>query len=148
MSQNGTIDLNDHAFRLLYSRRENDRLVARIVAEKEGVVKAQIEPEQDGKNQAEAFVALRRHIEIHLDYILKDVPGATSSERYSDLDKQQVTAGPSSSSARSPPISPVGQPTRPVNLEPGQRSNNTMPIDAPPAYGKAVKEWRSDETKS
>lgn len=145
MSQNGSTDLNEHAFRLFYSRRENDRLVARIVAEKEGIVKAQIEPEGDGKDQAQAFLALRRHVEIQLDRILSDVPGAANIQQYSDQDERRQIAGPSRSASasvtRSPPTSPSSQSARPIAL-------NTQPIDAPPAYGKAVKEWRSDEKKT
>ena len=146
MSQNGGIDLNEHAFRLLYSRRENDRLVARIVAEKEGIVKAQIEPEHDGKDQAEAFLALRRHIEIQLDRILRDVPGAANVQHYSDLDSPKQTAGTSASASatatRSPPMSPGRQSA--------QTSSNqsSVPMDAPPAYGKAVKDWRTDDKKN
>lgn len=153
MSQNGGIDLNDHAFRLLYSRRESDRLVARIVAEKEGIVKAQVEPESDGKNQAEAFLALRKHIEIQLDHILRDVPGAASIQQYSDFDDRKQVAGPSRSTsgcaARSPPTSPTRETARPIALDVrSSSSQNVTQMDAPPAYGKAVKEWRTDEKKT
>ena len=148
MSQNGKIDLNEHAFRLLFSRRENDRLVARIVAEKEGVAKAQIEPENDGKDQLEAFLALRRHIEIQLDHILRDVPGAASNQPYSDQEDRKHIAGPSRSTSAAAtgasPISPIASPrlpSRPVTLD------RDGPMEAPPAYGKAVKEWRTDDKK-
>lgn len=147
MSQNGSIDLNEHAFRLFYSRRDNDRLVARIVAEKEGIVKAQIEPEGDGKDQAQAFLALRRHVEIQLDSILSDVPGAANIQQYSDQDNRKAIAGPSRSSTtsdvRSPPTSPSNQ-----SGQSTMHCQSTIQIDAPPAYGKAVKEWRSDEKKT
>ena len=69
-------NLNDHEFKLLYSRREGkeERLVARIVAIKEGVIKAKVEPEADGANQEEAFKALRKDVEVKLDRILQSIP--------------------------------------------------------------------------
>ena len=150
LSQNGTLDLKDHDIRLLYSRRDNDRIVARIVSEREGVIKAQVEPSRDGKDQAEAFLALRRHVEIKLDYILKDVPGASDRFRDDDDDGSNTVAGPSRSAhtpATSPPMSPSREiARRPLQLETQNQGRNiTSPIEAPPAYGKAVKEWRTDE---
>ena len=45
-SQNGVLNLDDHDLKLLYSRRESndDRIVATIVAVKEGAIRAKIEP--------------------------------------------------------------------------------------------------------
>ena len=144
----------EHDFRLLYSRRENDRVVARVVAEKGGIIRAQVEPASDGKDQAEAFLALRKHVELQLDRILRDVPG--SSEYKND---DGTTAGPSknptttgvvrSESWRAVP--PV--PRRPVGAEaqsprsPGSSGRIVLPADAPPAYGNAVKEWKTEESK-
>ena len=147
LSQNGAIDLNSHEFRLLYSRRGNDRLVARIVAEQEGIVKAQIEPAADGKDQAQAFVALRKYIEMQLDEVLREVPGASTSKatRYRDEDedvvprRQSVGRTPSGISQPGSPIRPVSSAQGPVPIQP--------PNEAPPAYGKAVKEWKIDEKK-
>lgn len=79
MTNNGQLDLQDHNFRLLYSRRENDRVVARIVARKEGVIEAKVEPDADGKDQPEAFRALRKHVEVKLEHILQNVPGEGSA---------------------------------------------------------------------
>ena len=149
LSQNGTINLENHEIRLLYSRRENDRIVARIVSEKEGIVKAQIAPRADGKDQVEAFKALRKHVELCLERILRDVPGA--SMPYRDDLENGVMAGPS----RSPHVSPVASPIQQSPIMATQRieqsaspGRNGVPMDAPPAYGKAVKEWRSgDEEK-
>ena len=80
MSENGKIDIEEHDFRLLYSRRENneDRIIARIVAIKEGVIRAKIEPTTDGANQTEAFKAFRRDIEVQLDRILQTIPSGSS----------------------------------------------------------------------
>ena len=146
LSHNGVIDLNNHEFRLLYSRRGNDRLVARIVAEQEGIVKAQIEPAADGKDQAQAFVALRRHIEMQLDEVLREVPGASTGKatRYRDEDddmprRQSVGRTPSGNSQPGSPIQPVSSAQDPVQIQ--------APNEAPPAYGKAVKEWKIDEKK-
>ncbi|KAK4541387.1 hypothetical protein LTR36_007988 [Oleoguttula mirabilis] len=110
MTNNGQLDLQNYDFSLLYSRRDNDRVVARIVAEKEGVILAKIEPVADGKDQKEAFRALKRHVEMKLDRILQDVP--------SDGAAVASIAGPS----RAPPA--------------GARS---VPVEAPPAYGSDIK---------
>ena len=141
--------MDEHKFRLLYSRRENDRIVARVVAEKEGVIKAQIEPARDGKDQSEAFNALRRDVEISLDRILKDVPGASGGK----VDGGSKTAASPSRSPSSPAALPSSSPERQIPRRPvaievqGAQSHQGLPVDAPPAYGKAVKEWRSDEHK-
>ncbi|KAI7492965.1 hypothetical protein KC367_g8897 [Hortaea werneckii] len=79
LTQNGQIGLSDHELVLLYARRDNDRLVARIVAKKDGVIHAKIEPGNDGKDQKEAFRALKRHVEMELDVILDQVPGANAA---------------------------------------------------------------------
>lgn len=115
-------------------------MVARLVAEKEGVIKAQVEPNEDGKDQAEALKALRRHIELALDRILRDVPGASSlPASRSPL----AIAGPSS--RVSPPVLPA-RPSFPTEEQGSSRSN--VPAEAPPAYGRAVKDWRSlDDAK-
>lgn len=124
-------------------------MVARIVAEKEGVVKAQIAPRDDGKDQAEAFKALRRHIEMGLDQILQDVPGAIPNG-----------VGLGSGSKPSPIPSSASAPVPPGRENAGRPLDSTerlesqgrvaLPMDAPPAYGKAVREWRSsnEEKKS
>lgn len=80
-TQNGIIDLDDPDFKLLYSRRgeNNERVVARLVAIKDGIIKAKIEPQADGENQAEAFRAFRKDVEVQLEQILQSVPGGSSS---------------------------------------------------------------------
>jgi hypothetical protein len=80
-TQNGAINLDDHDFRIVYSRRgENeDRIVARLVAIKDGVMQTKIEPRADGKDQAEALKALRKDVEIKLDQILESIPDSSSS---------------------------------------------------------------------
>ncbi|KAK3723470.1 hypothetical protein LTR37_001722 [Vermiconidia calcicola] len=105
-TSNGLIDLSDHDFRLLYSRRddkENERIVARIVAVKDGVIKAKVEPEMDGADQTEAFRALRKDVEIRLDQILQNVP-----------DRNESAAGSSTAGA--------------------MRGAASTPMGAPPAY--------------
>ncbi|TKA72331.1 hypothetical protein B0A55_06749 [Friedmanniomyces simplex] len=112
ITNNGKTNLQTYKFRLLFSRRENDRLVARIVAELDGVIRAKIEPEEDGKIQAEAFGQLRRHVETRLEKILRDVP--------SDGTRVDAIAGPS----RMPVMG-------------GGRA--IVPSEAPPAYEGDVK---------
>ncbi|KAK0846792.1 hypothetical protein LTR03_006676 [Friedmanniomyces endolithicus] len=112
ITNNGKISLQNYKFRLLFSRRDNDRLVARIVAELDGVIRAKVEPEEDGNDQAEAFDALRKHVETKLEKILRDVP--------SDGTHAEVVAGPSRMSA-------IG----------GGRA--IAPSEAPPAYEGDVK---------
>ena len=79
-TNNGITDLDGHDFKLFYSRRESnqDRIVARIVAVKDGKIAAKIEPETDGTDQREAFVALKKDIEVKLDRILQNVPSGPS----------------------------------------------------------------------
>lgn len=130
-----------HDVRLLYSRRDDDRLVARIVAEKEGVVKAQVAARDGGKDQNEAFKALRKHVERCLDSILKDVPGAAYNG-----DHGGAGAGPSRRPMESGVVSPVS-PRRSGSGPIQQQSSHgisQVPIDAPPAYGKAVRDWKSN----
>jgi hypothetical protein len=114
ISQNGSLDLRRYNFRLLFSRREDDRVVARLVAQLNGVIRAKIEPEEDGKDQTEAFLALRKDVEMKLERILQAVPSGGE-----DVD---AVAGPSSPSAMRPGPGPG----------PGGRS--LIPSDAPPAY--------------
>lgn len=78
-TQNGIIELDD--FKMLYSRRgeNDDRIIARLVAIKDGIIKAKIEPQGDGKDQPEAFRAFRRGVEVQLERILRSVPGGSPS---------------------------------------------------------------------
>lgn len=80
-TNNGSIDLKDHEFKLFYSRRQDDqdRIVARLVATKHGIITAKIEPEADGEDQRTAFLALKIHIEVKLDQILQSVPDTSSA---------------------------------------------------------------------
>ena len=115
-------------------------MVARIVAEQEGVVKAQVAARDDGKDQNEAFVALRKHVERSIDSILKDVPGASYNGGKEDV-------GPSSSKGNqeggiASPVSPRRSGSGALQRSPVQ-GLNPLPADAPPAYGKAVRDWRS-----
>ena len=129
-----------HDVRILYSRRDDDRLVARIVAEYGGIVKAQVAARDGGKDQNEAFKALRKHVERCLDSILKDVPGSSYDGNHKD-----DGAGPS----RRPMESGIVSPTSPrrtdsgVLQRPPSHGISQVPVDAPPAYGKAVRDWRS-----
>lgn len=85
-TNNGLVDLAGHEFKLLYSRPEarDDHFIARIVAIKDGVIDAKIEPATDGTDQAEAFKALKKDVEVKLDRLLQQVP-----------DRGPATAGPS-----------------------------------------------------
>ena len=119
-------------------------MVARIVAEKEGVVKAQVAARDGGKDQNEAFKALRKHVERCLDSILKDVPGS-----FYDGNHDDAGAGPS----RRPMESGIVSPTSPRRADSGvvqrlpSHGISQVPVEAPPAYGKAVRDWRSNDEK-
>lgn len=93
ITSNGLIDLTEHDFKLLYARREDndDRIIARIVAVKDGVIEAKIEPVLDGEDQTEAFKALKKDVEVKLDQILREVP-----------DRQSTTVAVAGSSRRGP----------------------------------------------
>ena len=80
-TQNGAINLDDHDFRVVYSRRgeKEDRIVARLVTIKDGVMKTKIEPRGDGKDQTEALKAFRKHVEVKLDQLLESIPESSSS---------------------------------------------------------------------
>ena len=95
-------------------------------------MKTKIEPGDDGKDQVEAFGALRRDIEIRLDRILSEVPGDTSPSTH---------IGVPTSPGAGPSTRPV-LPARP--MAPTQREGS-MSTPAPPPYGSAVREWRSEE---
>jgi len=86
-TNNGSIDLKDHEFKLFYSRRQDDqdRIVARLVAAKDGIIRAKIEPEADGEDQRTAFLALKRDIEVKLDQILQSVPDTPSAAAGSSI---------------------------------------------------------------
>lgn len=73
-TSNGALDLSGADYRLFYSRREtreDAHLFASIVALKDGVIVAKIEPYVGGKDQREAFLALRKDVEVKLDGILQ-----------------------------------------------------------------------------
>lgn len=76
MSNNGVSNLEDHDFKLLYSRREHnqERFVARIVAVKDGVIRAKLEPGDDGEDHFNAFMKLKKDVEIKLDRLLQSIP--------------------------------------------------------------------------
>ncbi|KAI7231093.1 hypothetical protein KC330_g6622 [Hortaea werneckii] len=148
LTQNGQIDLGDYELALLYARRKNDRLLARIVAKKNGIIQAKIEPVDDGKDQKEAFRALKRHVESELDVILRQVPGgstAASSIAASDTSPGATnhhsdgTSKPgflqgwnslaSNSSARGS-----------AKTESTDSKASAMPVCSPPAYSKDANE--------
>ncbi len=134
ISANGAMDLRGHDFRLLYSRRDNGRVVARLVAEKEGKIESQIEPNADGESQGEAFLALRRHVEVQLDQILCHVPGSSVPHQYFDGEEGRQLGGPSRSNT--------------IKSDNGAEATSPRQLtDAPPAYGNAVKEWKTNEKK-
>lgn len=133
---------------LPYARRENERLIARIVAKKDGVIHAKIEPVSDGKDQKEAFRALKRHVEMELDAILDHVPGAstaasknvTASDASGEAASSQKT-GTSNKSGFLPGWSclashgGVAGSAKTVSI--GSRAS-AMPICSPPAYSKSA----------
>lgn len=64
----------------MYSRRDNNRIAASLIAAREGVIEAKIESQDDGKNEAEAFQALRTEIEKRMDQLLQDVPSVLNPQ--------------------------------------------------------------------
>lgn len=136
ITRNGQLDLRDYDFRLLYSRRETDSIVARIVAEKNGVIAAKVEPDGDGKDHAQAFRALKKDVEIKLDRILSEIPSGEEAAKV-----LEVGVGPSLrlSEPRTSAISP-GAALSPEPSSPSPLFSNTLRkpvpvlIDAPPAY--------------
>lgn len=122
------------------------------MAEKEGIIKTKIEPAADGRDQAEAFNALRRDIEMRLDRILCDVPGENASP---PLQKKVDTPSSPSAPAQAPrrcgsngvsrrPLAPP--PQSPV-LDAGEADRIMIHNEGPPAYGVAVREWKTNEEK-
>lgn len=77
ISDNGHINLDAASFKLLYTRRENGRMVATVCAMNDMAVVAKIDPDCDGANQVEAFKALRQFVEVRLYQVLKAVPGGS-----------------------------------------------------------------------
>jgi hypothetical protein len=93
-TSNGLTNLDEHEFKLMYSRRgeNDDRIIARIVAIKDGAITAKIEPELDGADQVEAFKVLKKDVEVKLDRVLMSIPDHGPSGRAS-------AAGPSTLSS-------------------------------------------------
>lgn len=151
LTQNGALLLGEHQIRLLYSRRaNNDRIVARLVAEKDGVITTKIEPAGDGRDQAEAFNALRRDVEVRLDRILCEVPGesppptAKGGTTLSMAGQAPAQERRESGAARRPMAAPPVQRGEQVESEADRIMINN---EGPPAYGVAVKEWKSGDEK-
>ncbi|KAI6867146.1 hypothetical protein KC338_g4505 [Hortaea werneckii] len=129
LTQNGQVSLSDHELVLPYARRENERLIARIVAKKDGVIHAKIEP-------------------MELDAILDHVPGAstaasknvTASDASGEAASSQKT-GTSNKSGFLPGWSclashgGVAGSAKTVSI--GSRAS-AMPICSPPAYSKSA----------
>ena len=129
ITQNGTVDLSEHSFRMLYSRRDNERLLAIIVAEKDGAITAKIQPTRDGKDQLEAFKELRREVELRLNRILLDIPSVGDATHAS----LAGLSNPPSKGARIPAGAPA-VPARPQD----PRVAGPGPMDEPPAYGNVM----------
>lgn len=93
---NGTVDLSNASYKLFYSRRPSPHppasgtnnnpspspsnpkvpgddtiLIASVVAMREGKIIAKVEPAAGGAELRDAFLALRRHVEVRLDRILQ-----------------------------------------------------------------------------
>ncbi|KAL9110863.1 MAG: hypothetical protein Q9227_004663 [Pyrenula ochraceoflavens] len=140
-SRNGAINLSEHDFKLLFSRRpmrvgsgkqyktKDEEIVATLVAMKDGVIEAKIESPMGGKDQRTAFLAFRKEIEVRLESLLQDVPadGGSTTQSAVQSTVQSSTSGndtPSSSVLPSVPTMP------------------RVPTEAPPAY-EARKELES-----
>lgn len=93
--------------------------MARVVALKDGVIKAKVEPEADGNDQAEAMRAFRRDVEVKLERLLQSIPSDSSSAGQRDND----LASPASPMPRDAP--PAYTRTGYVGImnHPGQKSS-------------------------
>lgn len=83
--------------RLMYSRRESndERIIARLVAMQNGKITAKIEPESDGSDNREAFLALKKDVEVRLDRVLQGVPsGSNSAATATPSDAPPAYGGP------------------------------------------------------
>nr|POF15179.1 hypothetical protein CFP56_42067 [Quercus suber] len=156
LSNNAIRDLKDHQFALLYSRRPDapDRVVARIVASKDGVIRAKAEAtrgpgwEGSGRDHDEAFQVLKRYVEARLDEILQALPsdGQDAESREDVRMLGQVLGGGKSAEALDGQesvvdISVAGASQETLTVEPGTRTERRLPAadqirddDAPPAY--------------
>ncbi|KAI7351048.1 hypothetical protein KC320_g5206 [Hortaea werneckii] len=135
LTQNGQVSLSDHELVLPYARRENERLIARIVAKKDGVIHAKIEP-------------------MELDAILDHVPGASTAA------SKNVTASDASGEAASSQktgtsqfaflpgwsclASSCGVVGSAKTESTGSRARD-MPLYSPPAYSKSAHETDAKE---
>ncbi|RMY98388.1 hypothetical protein D0860_08522 [Hortaea werneckii] len=147
--------LSDHELVLLYARRENERLIARIVAKKDGVIHAKIEPVSDGKDQKEAFRALKRHVEMELDVIMDHVPGAsmaasknvTASDASGEVANSQKTGTSKSGLLQgwSSNLASNGGVVGIAKTESTGLRASAMPIYSPPAYSKSAHETDAKE---
>ncbi|KAI7531948.1 hypothetical protein KC331_g13836 [Hortaea werneckii] len=149
LTQNGQIDLGDYELALLYARRKNDRLLARIVAKKNGIIQAKIEPVDDGKDQKEAFRALKRHVESELDVILRQVPGgSTAASNNVAASNASLEAANSQSTGPSKPgflqgwssLASNGGDGGSAKTESRESGACAMPVCSPPAYSKDANE--------
>ncbi|KAI6824118.1 hypothetical protein KC340_g10788 [Hortaea werneckii] len=128
--------------------RDNDRLVARIVAKKDGVIHAKIEPGNDGKDQKEAFRALKRHVEMELDVILDQVPGANAAaSKVAACDASGEAANSQSTGASKAGFfqgwvlaSHGGSIGGSIKTELTGSRTGAMPTCSPPAYNKDANE--------
>lgn len=119
------------------------------MAEKDGVIKTKIEPSADGRDQAEAFNALRRDIEIRLDRILCEVPGDSSAASgitspSSPTSQSSAPRRCGSSVSRRPLATP---PVQQGELEENDVDRIMVHNQGPPAYGVAVREWKTSDEK-
>jgi hypothetical protein len=78
---------------------DGSRLVATLVAvDPQGIIRAKIEPEHDGRDVGEAFRAFKRDVEVKLEVLLRDVPDglglgqAATAGRASGSPVEAVTA--------------------------------------------------------
>ncbi|KAI7558015.1 hypothetical protein KC316_g13366 [Hortaea werneckii] len=130
LTQNGQIILSDHELVLLYARRENDRLIARIVAKKDGVINAKIEP-------------------MELDVILNHVPGASAATSNNvAASNASLEAANSQSTGPSKPgflqgwssLASNGGVGGSAKTESRESGACAMPVCSPPAYSKDANE--------
>ena len=84
-TSNGMLDFDGAEYRLFYSRRPRQQppspaskeaagekyIVASLAAIKENKIVAKIEPSNGGTSQKEAFLALRRAVEVRLEEVLQ-----------------------------------------------------------------------------
>ncbi|SMQ54472.1 unnamed protein product [Zymoseptoria tritici ST99CH_3D7] len=117
--------------KLLYSRRTDDRLVATLIVvdSVQDKIRAKVEPSEDGKDQAEAFLAFRRYVEVRLYELLQSVPEAGGGGKV----QSAATGNGANVPVESPPSydaakDGTGGGAKTVPTSPANRPDSSLPL--------------------